>query len=115
MSTAEQLRTCSAGLDHACDRLAEPSPESLGLCSTILESAIEHLSALQPTLNHGDAEALAEAWRLRRTVRRAGLLLTSAADYHRRWQERLGIQTAGYGPDGRAGNSAVSGRLCVRA
>jgi hypothetical protein len=115
MSAAEQLRVCCAALDRACDRLTDPTPDSLDLCSTILQGATEHLAALQPALRCGDAPALAEAWQLRRSVRRAGVLLANAASYHRRWHDAIDVQTMGYGPDGRPGNASPSGRISLRA
>jgi hypothetical protein len=48
-------------------------------------------------------------------VRRAGILLANAARYHRHWQDSIHIQTAGYGPDGRPGDSHLSGRISLRA
>jgi hypothetical protein len=114
MSALEQLRACSAALEQACCTLADPTPDALDVCSAVLSSAVEDLTSLQPELCGGGALALAEAWHLRRTIRRAGALLANAANYHRQWQDWVGVRTAGYGPDGRAGDSTLPNRLCVR-
>jgi hypothetical protein len=115
MSAVEQLRACGAALDRACDRLTDPTAESLDVCSTILHGAIDSLSSAQPTLRSGDPAALAEAWRLRRSVRRAGILLANAAEYHRRWQDSIQVRISGYRPDGRPGDTVLSGRISLRA
>ncbi len=81
----------------------------------VLEAAAAGLSdgASWLSLARGDPEALAEAWRLRRAVRRAGRLLDNAADYHQQWSRRLGAMTDGYQPGGEPADLARAGRISV--
>jgi hypothetical protein len=116
MTSAGQLRSASEQVQHACDLLLAPTPDALDLCSTLLEGAAGKLAALQPALHtgRGNAEALAEARRLRGAVRCAGALLANAAEYHHRWQACVAVRTSGYGPGGVPGEAAHPARLCVR-
>ena len=116
MTPLEQLRSSTAEVDAACRLLAAPVPDALDSCSAVLEAAALRLEAVQPCLRGlaADPEALAEAWRLQRSVRRAGALLTNAAAYHRNWQDLAAVRTAGYGPDGRPGESPRTGGLSIR-
>jgi hypothetical protein len=112
----EELRSSIAEVDNVCERLAAPAPDALDCCTAVLEAAVRRLEALQPCLRSlaANPEALAEAWRLQRTVRRAGVLLASAESYHRNWQDLVAVRTAGYGPGGRPGEPPRSGGLCMR-
>jgi hypothetical protein len=116
MTALEHLRAAAAQASCACGLLESTTAEALDGCSTALEAAECSLEALHPALPGlaGDPDALAEAWSLRRTVRRAAALLANAAAYHRDWQELVGVMTAGYGPGGRPGESPPSGRICLR-
>ena len=112
----EQLRYSSAEVERACVLLMAATPDALDGCSGVLQAAAEQLQALRPALREarGDAETLAEAWRLQRNVRRAGALLTNASEYHIRWNDLLGVKTAGYRPGGQAAETPRAARLCVR-
>jgi hypothetical protein len=112
----EQLRSSTAEVDRVCVLLAAPDPEALDGCSAVLAAAARGIEELQPCLGGlaADPEALAEAWRLQRTVRRAGTLLVNAAAYHRHWQDLVAVRTAGYGPGGRPGEPPRTGSLCMR-
>jgi hypothetical protein len=112
----EELRSSAAEVEAACGMLAAPDPEALDSCSAVLEEAARRLEALQPCLTGltADPEALAEAWRLQRTVRRAGVLLANAAAYHQNWQDLIAVRTSGYGPGGRPGEPSRGGSLCMR-
>jgi len=116
MTLLDQLRSCTGQAGVAGKLLEMPAPDALDGCSTALEAAAGRLAALQSSLPGlaGNPEALAEAWRLRRTVRRAAALLGNAASYHREWQELVGVMTAGYGPGGQPAESPRSGRVCLR-
>jgi hypothetical protein len=116
MTAAEQLRLSSAEIERACSLLMTNRGDTLDGCSDVLEAAVERLAALRPVLHEarGDPEALAEAWRLQRNVRRAGVLLANAGEYHTRWTELLGAKTAGYRADGEAAETPRTGRLCLR-
>jgi hypothetical protein len=116
MTAAEELRTCADATEQACSALSQGSPTSLEACSDILEAAAVRMGELRPALEvaRGDAETLAEAWRLRRTIRAAGLLLENAAEYHVQWRKRWGVQQAGYGPGGAPPEVASAGRIWLR-
>jgi hypothetical protein len=116
MTTAEQLQESSAHVERACVLLLTPAPDALDNCSEILETAAQRLQALRPALHTacGDPEALAEAWRLQRDVRRAGVLLANASAYHAHWNELLGAKTAGYRCGGHAEKTPRPDRLCFR-
>src|SRR3954470_24776649 len=116
MAAAEQLRDSNAQVERACALLMAPAPEALDDCSGVLEAAAQQLQALRPALHdaRGDPETLAEAWRLQRNVRRAGVLLANASAYHTRWNELVGVQTAGYRPGGGAAESPRTGRVSLR-
>src|SRR3954449_6669003 len=115
MTPLDELRLTTGQAGAACGLLETPAPDALDGCSTALEAAAGRLAALQSSLPELAAhpDALAEAWRLRRTVRRAAALLANAAAYHQEWQELVGIMTAGYGPGGQAAESPRPGRVCL--
>jgi hypothetical protein len=116
MMPVDQIRSCCGDVERACAALLTPEADSLDDCSAVLAGAAQTLTELRPSLHgaRGDPEALAEAWRLQRTVRRASALLESAAAYHAGWTELLGVQTAGYGPGGRPGETPRHGGLCLK-
>lgn len=116
MSPLDELRSFAAEADHASSLLERPVPDALDACATLLGAAAGRLAALQSSLPElaGNPDALTEAWRLRRTVRRAAALLSHAGDYHRQWQHLVAIRIAGYGPDGQPGEPARPGRLSLR-
>ena len=80
----EQLVSARQQLDLAGSLLMKPSPEGVERCSTILEEAGRQLAQWQPEFSRqaGDAAALEEAWRLRRSFQRTSRLLQGAADFH---------------------------------
>jgi hypothetical protein len=71
-------------------------------CASILEAAGRHLKEWQPAFSHqaGDADALEEAWRLRRSYTRTARLLQGAGDFHLNWMQRRGAMTGGYNLSG---------------
>jgi hypothetical protein len=116
MSSAEALRASVEEVERCCAALVAGRPEALEACPGTLESAARRLLALRPGLNEsaGDAEMLAEAWRLRRGVRRAGVLLENAATYHGGWTALLGLQLTGYRPGGLPGEVTPAGRVWMQ-
>ncbi|MCX6629908.1 MAG: hypothetical protein NTW28_20005 [Candidatus Solibacter sp.] len=94
----EQLKSARQQLDFACDLLIRPSPEALDSCSSVLEAAGHQLAEWQPTvtLQAGNAAALEEAWRLRRSFVRTARLLQGAGDFHLNWLQIRGAMTGGY-------------------
>jgi len=94
----EELMAARRQLDFACGLLARPSPEALDCCSSELEAAGHRLAECQPTLSQqaGNAAALEEAWRLRRSYLRTARLLRGAAEFHLHWGQLRGAMTGGY-------------------
>jgi len=94
----EQLMSARQQLDLASDLLTKPSPEALDRCSSLLEATGRQLAECQPTFAQqaGNAVALEEAWRLRRSFVRTSRLLQSAGDFHRNWLQLRGAITGGY-------------------
>ncbi len=111
----ERLGSARLEVERVCDWLVRPSPDALDRCPMVLESAAAGLSdgASWLSLARGDPEALAEAWRLRRAVRRAGRLLENAADYHKQWNRTLAGIAGGYRPDGEPAEVAHAGRISL--
>uniref|UniRef100_Q01QL5 FlgN family protein n=1 Tax=Solibacter usitatus (strain Ellin6076) TaxID=234267 RepID=Q01QL5_SOLUE len=97
-TVVEQLAAARLELDRAGELLTSPSPASLDRCSSLLEATGRRLAEWQPRLaeHSGDPEALAEAWRLRRSFRRTERLLQGAGEFHSNWVSRRGAMTGGY-------------------
>ena len=116
MKPLDELRLSAGQAGTACDLLEQPALDAMDGCATALAAAVGRLETLQPSLSKlvGDPEALAEAWRLRRNVRRAAALLDQAATYHNHWQGIVGVMSAGYGPGGRPADTTRPSRVCLR-
>jgi hypothetical protein len=116
-SIAQQLAQVRSQLDRACERLTSPSPEGLDQCSYDLESAMQQLAACQPQFSAqaGNAEALAEAWHVRRSFQRARRLMDSAAVFHDNWMRLRGVMSGGYTPTGDPGPVLHPSRICLQA
>jgi len=114
MCGTDELRACVDAVESACGALTEGAFDG---CTGALESAVERLAALRVRLAEGsaNADALEEAWRLRRSIRRAGALLENASAYHRGWSAVLAVKAAGYGPGGLPGDVVPRGSLWVEA
>lgn len=97
-AVVEQLMSARQQLDFACNLLAKPSPEALDCCSSVLEAVGRQLAECQPTFSQqaGNAAALEEAWRLRRSFVRTARLLQGAGDFHLNWIQLRGAITGGY-------------------
>jgi hypothetical protein len=107
MATAalvEQLMSARQQLDFACDLLTKPSPEAVESCSSMLEAAGRQLAECRPAFHQqgGNAAALEEAWRLRRSFERTSRLLRGAADFHLGWLQLRGAITGGYTETGQS-------------
>jgi hypothetical protein len=100
----ERLGAARSEVEQVCAWLADPSPAALDRCAGVLAAAASELmnQADSLSLARGDPDALAEAWKLRRAVRRAGGLLHHAAEYHVQWTRTLGARLDGYRPGGEA-------------
>jgi hypothetical protein len=94
----EQLMSARQQLDFASNLLAKPSPEALESCSSVLEAAGRQLAEWQPTFSQqaGNAAALEEAWRLRRSFVGTARLLQGVGDFHLNWLQLRGAMTGGY-------------------
>jgi hypothetical protein len=116
-SIAQHLAQVRAQLDRTCERLTRPSPEALDECSYDLQSAMRQLAACQPQLSQyaGNAEALEEAWHVRRSFLRARTLMESAASYHDNWTRLRGAMSGGYTPTGDPGPVYHQSRICLQA
>jgi len=114
MCGKDELRACADAVESACDGLTAGAFDG---STGVLQSALERLAAVRLRLAEGSAsaEALEEAWRLRRAVRRAGALLENASAYHRGWSALLAVKAAGYGPGGAPGEVVSQGRVWVEA
>ena len=112
----EQLMSARQQLDSACHLLLRPSGEALERCSTVLEEASRQLSEWQPRLTEqvGDAAALEEAWRLRRSFVRASRLLEGANEFHLNWLQLRGAMTGGYTETGEAAALRHVSRICLQ-
>jgi hypothetical protein len=113
MSIAQQLAQVRRQLDGACDRLTTPSPASLDACAHDLESAIGQLTACRPS--PADAEALEQAWHVRRSFLRARKLMESSAAFHENWTRVRGTISGGYTATGEAASIVHQGRICLQA
>ena len=111
----EQLVSARQQLDFAGTLLTKPSPDALDQCSTILEDAGRQLTQWAPefSLRGEDAEALAEAWNLRRSYQRSSRLLQGAADFHMNWVKARGAMTGGYTGTGESAPLLHGSRICV--
>ncbi len=103
-SVVEQLAEARIELDRAGELLTAPSPEALNRCCSVLEATGRRLAEWQPRLAEqaGNADALAEAWRLRRSFQRTERLLQNAGDFHNNWVRLRGAMTGGYTSAGAA-------------
>ena len=103
-TVVEQLAAARLALDRAGELLTAPSPQALDCCSSVLEATGRQLVEWQPRLAEeaGNPDALAEAWRLRRSFRRTERLLQNASDFHCNWARLRGAMTGGYTSAGEA-------------
>ena len=111
----EQLMSARQQLDFASKLLAKPSPEAMESCSSVLEAAGRQLSEWQPTFSQqaGDAAALEEAWRLRRSFVRTSRLLQGVGDFHRNWLQIRGTITGGYTETGESAPIIHANRISL--
>jgi hypothetical protein len=116
-SIAQHLAQVRTQIDRACDRLASPSADALDECSHDLESAMRQLSdcQLQLSAHAGNAEALEQAWHVRRSFLRARKLMESAASFHENWTRMRGAMVGGYTPTGDPGPVIHQSRICLQA
>ncbi|MEO8592501.1 MAG: hypothetical protein ABI759_04195 [Candidatus Solibacter sp.] len=111
----EQLASTRQQLDFAGSLLLKPSPEALDECSTILEATGRQLAQWQPEFAReaGNAAAMEEAWRLRRSFQRTSRLLQGAADFHFNWLRARGAITGGYTGTGDSAPLQHGSRICL--
>ena len=111
----EQLMSARHQLDLASNLLAKPSPEALDTCSWVLEAAGRQLAEWQAAFSQqaGDAAALEEAWRLRRSLVRTSRLLQGVGDFHRNWLQLRGAITGGYTETGESAPVIHANRISL--
>jgi hypothetical protein len=113
----EQFAATRGQLDSACALLLSPTPDALDRCSALLESATRQMEDCQARIGEaqGDAAAIEEAWRVRRSFERAGKLMENAARFHDNWMQLRGSITGGYTNRGEPAPVRHAGRICVEA
>jgi hypothetical protein len=111
----EQLKSARQQLDFASNLLVKPSLDALESCSSILEAAGRQLADWQPALSQqaGNAVALEEAWRLRRSFVRTARLLQGVGDFHLSWLQLRGAITGGYTGTGESAPLLHGNRISV--
>jgi len=113
----KRLQAARSEVDRVCGMLVWAAPDEWNRTTTVLESAVTELAearrraAEAPT----DPDALVEAWKLRKSLRRAGGLLESAAQLQNGWQRTFGTLAGGYTSSGEPGQPLYQHRLCVQA
>ena len=97
-TVVEQLAAARLALDRAGELLTAPTPQALESCYSVFEATGRQLAEWQPRMAEeaGNPDALAEAWRLRRSFLRTGRLLQNAGDFHSNWARLRGAMTGGY-------------------
>ena len=115
VALVEQLTSARQQLDFACGLLVKPSPEALDCCCSVLEAAGRRLAECQPAFSQqaGDAAALEEAWRLRRSFLRTSRLLQGVGDFHRNWLQLRGAITGGYTETGESAPLMHASRISL--
>jgi hypothetical protein len=115
-AVVEQLMAARQELDRACDLLTKPSPQAMDACTAVLEAAGRQLAEWQPSFSQqaGNPVALEEAWRLKRSVTRAGRLLKGAGDFHLNWLRLRGAMTGGYTETGESAPLLHGHSICVQ-
>jgi uncharacterized membrane protein YccC len=113
----DRLARVREDLDRACQRLTAPTAEVIEVCSGELESAARQLIEFQPELGaeSGNAAALEEAWRVRRSFLRARKLIQGAAMFHGNWMRLRGTISGGYTPSGEPAPVLHGSRICLQA
>ena len=113
----ERLAATRAQLESACELLHAPSAAAVDRCSVLLEDAGRRMQDFRADLSaaQGDAQAIAEAWNLRRTFLKAGRLLENAARFHDNWVAMRDVMTGGYTNRGEPAPLQHSGRVCLEA
>jgi hypothetical protein len=113
----DQLTATRAQLDSACHLLLSPTADSVERCSVLLERASDRMVGFRPEMAavQGDAAAMEEAWKVRRSFQRATRLLENAARFHRNWETIRGVMTGGYTNRGEPAQPRHPGRVCLEA
>lgn len=116
-AVVERLAATRAELDAASEQLLAPTPDAVDRCSALLRSASCRLTEFRADAAgaQGDAGALEEAWRVRRSFMRTAKLLEHAAQFHDSWASIRGAMTGGYTNRGEPAPLRHPGRLCLEA
>jgi hypothetical protein len=115
-NVVEQLIATRLQLDRACGLLATPTPPSMDDCTAVLGAAASQLAECQPllALQTGNAAALEEAWRLKRSFTRAAKLLRHAAEFHTNWMALRGGMAGGYTACGQPAAVVHGSSICLQ-
>ncbi|HEX3878450.1 MAG TPA: hypothetical protein VHW24_15780 [Bryobacteraceae bacterium] len=95
----------AAELDRVCRLLELATPPAMEESTAVLQTVVCELSAANLSIQP------AEALKLRTGVRKARLLLESAARFHRRWQEIVCGTGGGYTAERSLEQLSGSGRI----
>ena len=113
----ERLSATRAQLDAASEQLLSPTADAVDRCSALLEAACRRLTDCRDEVAaaQGDAAALEEAWKVRRSFLRTTRLLENAARFHENWVAIRGAMTGGYTNRGEPAPLQHPGRVCLEA
>lgn len=109
-----QLRSARVEMERVCKMLESPAPAVLDSCGAAMEHIIAELGAGRKWAPQVGEIDVAEARRLRSTVRRARALLNLAANYHGRWHCILASMTGGYTVQGAPAPLPFKARVSVQ-
>jgi hypothetical protein len=116
-AVVDRLADTRAELDGVSEQLLTPTPDAVDRCSALLQSASRRLADFRAEgiTAQGDAGALEEAWKVRRSFLRAAKLLENAGRFHDNWAAIRGAMTGGYTSRGEPAPVRHPGRLCLEA
>ena len=111
-----RLTAARTAVEEVCRCLLSPSPAMLERCGAALATAAAELTCCPSWTGpeRSNSEALAEAQRLRRAIRRAHKLLEAAHRFHNGWHRIRSVMTDGYQPEGPSPLTAPRGRISLR-
>ncbi len=110
-----QLTAIRRRLEQACELLAQPTPQAMERGTEAIRDAARSLAGCESgwAMAAGDAMALEEAWRVRRSFSRAQRLMEHAAEFHMNWVRVRGTMAGGYTARGEAAPVLHGSRICV--
>lgn len=102
---SERLAAAGAEIDRACRLLLEPTLTRLDESGAILQAVVPEVTACRDESrdSYPNPAIRDQARRVAQSLRRARLLLESAARFHTEWIRCLGALSAGYTERGEPG------------